>query len=131
MPRRRKDYQVAPSPEPLIGNPGALVVNLIGTDGALERSFDFGLFDSRPMMAAELALAFRHHHADKGPKTRLNTYRRLLLWFGFLAEHHGSITAMRDVDTAVLRSFIAWLDAKPWTKGTRHEAWSCINPNYG
>jgi integrase len=126
MPRRRKDYRVAPSPEPLIGNPGALVVDMIGTDGALERSFDFGLFDSRPMMAAELALAFRHHCADKGPKTRLNTYHRLSLWFRFLAEHHGSVTAMRDVDTAVLRSFIAWLDAKPWMKGTRHGVWSCI-----
>lgn len=73
MPRRRKDYRVAPSPELLIGNPSSLVVNMIGTDGALERSFDFGLFDGRPMMVAELALAFRHHHADKGPATQRNT----------------------------------------------------------
>lgn len=125
MARRRKDYRVAPSPTPLIGNPDALVVNFLGADGALARSFDFTVFGRLPM-AAELALAFRHHLGDKATSTRFGTYRRLHLWFTFIAEHDDAITSMRDVDTALLRAFIVSLDDKPWTKASRHSAWSCI-----
>lgn len=125
MARRRKDYRVAPSPTPLIGGPDMLVVNFVRADGTFERSFDFTVFGRLPM-AAELALAFRHHLGDKATSTRFGTYRRLFLWFAFIAEHDDAITSMRDVDTAVMRTFIASLDAKPWTKGSRHSAWSCI-----
>jgi hypothetical protein len=125
MARRRKDYRVTSSPEPLIGNPGALVVNIVGADGRLERSFDFAVFGLLPMVA-ELALAFRHHVGVKGVAVRLNTYRQLRLWFAFIVEYDDSLTSMRDVDTAVLRAFIASLDAKPWKKGTRYGVWSCI-----
>lgn len=125
MARRRKDYRVAPSPAPLIGRPDTLVVNFVRADGTLERSFDFAVFGRLPM-AAELALAFRHHLGDKAASTRFGTYRRLPLWFAFIGEHDDTITSMRDVDTGVLRAFIASLDAKPWTKGSRHDVWSCI-----
>lgn len=125
MARRRKNYRVAPSPTPLICEPGTLVVNFVQADGSLERSFDFTMFGKVPM-AAELALAFRHHLGDKAASTRISTYRRLPLWFSFLEEHDDAITSMRDVDTAVLRAFIASLDTKPWVKGSRHGAWSPI-----
>jgi hypothetical protein len=123
--RRRKNYRVAPSPIPLISEPGTLVVNFVQADGTLKRSFDFTMFGKVPM-AAELALAFRHHLGDKAASTRISTYRRLPLWFSFIKEHDDAITSMRDVDTAVLRAFIASLDTKPWVKATRHGAWSCI-----
>jgi hypothetical protein len=48
MPRPQKDYQVAPSPELLIGNPGALLVNVVDADGQLECAFDFAVFAARP-----------------------------------------------------------------------------------
>jgi hypothetical protein len=74
--RRRKNYRVAPSPIPLISEPGTLVVNFVQADGTLKRSFDFTMFGKVPM-AAELALAFRHHLGDKAASTRISTYRRL------------------------------------------------------
>jgi len=43
----------------LIGKPGTLVVNMLDGDGKLERSFDFSAYAARPVMAAEIALAFR------------------------------------------------------------------------
>jgi len=126
MPRRRKDYRVAPSPEPLIGNPGALLVNVVDGHGKLECSFDFSIFADRPTMATEWALAFRHHYAVRQPSNRASAYRNVKLWFAFLAEHDAGIAATRDVDTGVLNAFIVWLGARPWSKGTRYTVWSII-----
>lgn len=126
MVRRQKDYRVAPSPEPLIGNPGALLVNVVDGDGQLECSFDFSIFAVRPEMAAEWALAFRHHYAVRQPANRASAYRNVKLWFAFVAEHDIEIAATRDVDTGVLNAFIAWLGARPWSKGTRYTVWSII-----
>ena len=77
-------------------------------------------------MAAEIALAFRQHHADKCPETRKGAFQALRTWFGFLEEHGTPIETMRDVDSGVLRAYIAWLDRKEWTKGSQHGAWSVI-----
>jgi len=44
MGRLRKDYRLVPTPEPLIGKPGTLVVNMLDGDGKLERSFDFSAY---------------------------------------------------------------------------------------
>lgn len=126
MARGRKDYRVAPSPAPLVGNPGALVVNVIDADGRLECSFDFTVFTDRSVMAAEWALAFRHHYAVKQPANRANAYRHLKLWFAFLTDHEPSITATREIETGVLHAFIVWLGAKPWSKGTRNSVWSNV-----
>ncbi len=124
MGRLRKDYRLVPTPEPLIGKPGTLVVNMLDGDGKLERSFDFSAYAARPVMAAEIALAFRQHHADKCPDTRKGAFQALRTWFGFLEEHGTPIETMRDVDSGVLRAYIAWLDRKEWGKGTQHGAWS-------
>jgi len=126
MARRQKEYRVAPSPEPLVGNPGALVVNIVGADGSLVWSFDFSAFAACPVLAAEWALAFRHHYADKSQVTRYNAFRRLDLWFEFLAEHFDTTVTSRDIDTATLRAFIVSLEAKRWSKGTRYSNWSII-----
>ena len=126
MPPRRKDYRVEPSPEPLVGNPGALVVNIVDAEGKLERSFDFSVFTERPAMAAELALAFRHHYAVKQPANRINAYSAIKLWLAFVAEHDPSIMAVRDVETNTLHAYIVWLGTKPWSKGTRYSRWSMV-----
>jgi integrase len=126
MTRRQKDYRVAPSPEPLVGNPGALLVNVVDADGKLERSFDFTVFAERPTMAAELALAFRHHYAVRQPANRTNAYRAVKLWFVFVEAHDVSIAAMRDVDTDTLNAFIVWLGTKAWSKSTRYSQWSLV-----
>ena len=65
MRRRRKDYRVAKPPERLLGQPGDLIVNFLDASGALTQSFDFSVHASRPIMAAELAFAFRNHLAVK------------------------------------------------------------------
>lgn len=123
MAHVRKEYRVAPSPEPLIGNPGALVVNVVDAAGRLECTFDFSTFNHCPALAAEWALAFRHHYAAQ-TSNRTSAYRNLKHWFVFLAAHHRAIKTMREVDTGVLRAFIDWLDAKAWSKGTKYTVWS-------
>lgn len=126
MARVRKDYRVAPSPEPLIGNPGTLVVNVVDAAGRLETSFDFAVFAQHPVMAAEWALAFRHHYAAAQPSHRASAYGRLKYWFAFLAGYHRPVTSSRDIDTGVLNAFIAWLDDRAWSKGTKYAVWSSI-----
>lgn len=126
MARLRKDYRVAPSPEPLVGNPGALVVNVVDAEGRLETSFDFAVFTQHPVMAAEWALAFRHHYAAAQPSHRASAYARLKYWFAFLTGYHRRIAGSRDLDTGVLGAFIAWLDDKAWSKGTKYAVWSSI-----
>ncbi|MEI8702832.1 site-specific integrase [Mesorhizobium sp. ISC15] len=126
MVRRRKDYRLAPSPLPLAGVPGSLIVNFLDPDGKLERSFDFSVYSNRPGVAAEIALAFRQHHAGHSAATRESAFHLLRRWFGFLDEQMPSLVSMCEVTSDVLRSFIAWLDAKSWTKGTRHGIWSVL-----
>lgn len=124
--RRRKDYRLEPVLERLIGKPDTLVVNMLDGDGNIERSFDFSPYAARPVMAAEIALAFRQHHADKSPETRAGAFLRLRVWFSFLDAYSVPIAAMRDVDGDVLGAYIFWLDRKPWSKGTRYTTWSAL-----
>ena len=126
MKRQRKNYRLNPSPIPLTGLPGSLVVNFLDPDGQPESSFDFSTFGNTSEVTAEIALAFRSHHAGNSPATRKGAFYVLRRWFVFLSEQNPAITSMRDVDTVSLRSYIAWLDRKPWTKSTRHSAWSVL-----
>jgi hypothetical protein len=124
--RQRKNYRLGPAPERLIGRPGALVVNMLNSDGSLEQSFDFSPYAARPVMAAEIALAFRRHYADKGTGTRTSAFHKLRAWFSFLDAHSVPIAAMGEVGGDALRAYIAWLDRKPWGKGTRYTTWSAL-----
>ncbi|WP_245482390.1 site-specific integrase [Mesorhizobium sp. M4A.F.Ca.ET.050.02.1.1] len=126
MARRRKDYRLDPSPISLAGEPTSLVVNFLDPNGRLEESFDFSIYGTAPSVAAAIALAFRNHHAGHSPATREGAFKTLRRWFAFLNDHTPAITSMREVDTATLRAFIAWLDAKPWTKSSRHGSWSAM-----
>ncbi|TIU96135.1 MAG: site-specific integrase, partial [Mesorhizobium sp.] len=103
-----------------------MVVNFLDPNGRLEKSFDFSIYGTEPRVAAEIALAFRNHHAGHSPATREGAFNTLRRWFSFINEHLPAITSMREVDTATLRAFIAWLDAKPWTKSSRHGSWSVL-----
>ncbi|ANN60744.1 hypothetical protein [Mesorhizobium loti] len=126
MKRQRKDYRLNPSPIPLTGVPGSLVVNFLDPEGRPESKFDFSTFGTTPRVGAEIALAFRHHHAGHSPATRESAFHALRRWFVFLSDKNPTVTSMRDVDTAVLRAYIAWLDTKPWTKTSRHGTWSVL-----
>jgi len=126
MRRPRKDYRVANTPERLFGQPGNLIVNFLDTSGAPTQSFDFSLHAQRPIMAAELAFAFRNHLADKSEAARRGTFNSgVRQWFRFLDAHaHSIATSMSEVDTSTLNDFIAWLNRRPVSKGTRHVIWS-------
>ena len=126
MAKRRKDYRVAARPEPLIGTPGPLVVNFLDEGGELAQTFDFSVHVARPQMAAEIALAFRHHHAGNMPATRKGAFHSAGTWFRFLDAHDGNVVAMRQVDEAVLRAFIVWLGRRLPSKGNRYVAWSGV-----
>ena len=127
MRRQRKDYRVTKSPERLLGQPGDLIVKFLDASGALTQSFDFSVHASRPTMAAELAFAFRNHLADKSEATRSGTFKCLRRWFRFLDAHARSgdaVASMAAVDISLINAFIAWLNRRLISKGTRHRAWS-------
>jgi hypothetical protein len=128
--RRRKDYRVTKPPECLLGQPGNLIVNFLGASEVLSQSFDFSGHAQRPIMAAELAFAFRNHLADKSEATRSGTFAYgVRQWFRFLDAHARSgcaVTSMAEVDTNTLNAFIAWLNRRPIAKGSRHMAWSSL-----
>jgi hypothetical protein len=128
MRRPRKDYRVAKPLERLLGEPGNLIVNFLDANGALAQSFDFSVYAYRPVMAAELAFAFRNHLTDKSKATRSGTFNRgVRNWFRFLDVHARSGAApvsMANVDINILNAFIAWLNRQPIGKGSRHAAWS-------
>jgi len=126
MRKRLKDYRVAARPEPLIGAPGSLAMNFLDEAGELAQTFDFSVHAARPQMAAEIALAFRHHYAGNTPATRDGAFRSAGIWFRFLDAHDGNLVSMRQVDEAVLRAFIAWLDRRLPSKGNRYAAWSGV-----
>jgi hypothetical protein len=77
-------------------------------------------------MAAEIALAFRHHHTGNAPATCEGAFRSAGIWFRFLDAHDGNVVSMRQVDEAILRAFIAWLDRRLPSKGNRYAAWSGV-----
>ena len=128
--KRRKDYRLATPPVRLLGEPNSLVVNFLDASGALAQTFDFSVHACRPIMAAELALAFRHHHVDKSEATRTGTFTHgVRAWFRFLGEQdqpNDAPASMTEIDTGTLNAFIAWLNRRPISKGSRHTAWSCV-----
>ena len=127
MRRRLKDYRVTKPPERPLGQPGNVIINFLDATGALEQSFDFSVHASRPIMAAELAFAFRNHLADKSAATRRVTFvHGVRNWFRFDAHARSGPTAasMADVDTSMLNAFIVWLNRRPIGKGTRQTIWS-------
>jgi hypothetical protein len=128
MRPRYKDYRIAETPERLLGQPGNLIVNFLETSGARAQSFDFSIHAQRPMMAAELAFAFRNQLADKSAPTRRITFvYGVRNWFRFLDAHARSgfvAASMADVDNGILNAFIVWLNRRPISKGSRHTVWS-------
>jgi hypothetical protein len=80
-------------------------------------------------MAMELALAFRNHLADKNTSVGATTMNGLRKWLRFLAQRESwapRIDSLREVDRALLREFIAWLDRLPYRIGTRYTCWSTL-----
>ncbi|MBE3603725.1 site-specific integrase [bacterium] len=105
-----------------------LVVEFCDERGAPVRRFDFGVLGAPPLMACELALAFRGHLADKSPSVWDATFGPgIRYWLRFLSEREGwaaRIESLREVDRALLCEFIAWLERLPHRVGTSYSRWS-------
>ncbi len=127
MKRGRKNYRLETPSARLLGKPGNLTVNFLDGGGTLEQAFDFTEHARRPVMAEELAFAFRHYLADKQSNTRQTVRQGVRAWFRFLDEHdpsRASLTRMAEADTRAVKAFIAWLDRRPIGKGSRYGQWS-------
>lgn len=127
--RRRKDYRL-PSPWPSSSPDSELIVELRDPRGDLVRRFDFSALGAPPLMASQLALAFRGHLADKSPAVWTATFSSgIRQWLRFLSERESwaaRIESLREVDRALLCEFIAWLDRPPHQVGTRYSRWSAF-----
>jgi hypothetical protein len=111
--RSRKDYRIAPARLPSSTPDSELTVELFNERGELSQHFDFGALGAPSAMAMELALAFRNHLADKSTSVGATTMNGLRKWLRFLAQRESwapRIDSLRQVDRALLREFIAWLD---------------------
>lgn len=131
MPKRRKDYRLPPRPASLseVGRPEDFVVRFTSPAGVPGRSLDLSAYAHRPRLAAEFAFASRHHLADKAGETRKTFRHNIPSWFRFLDEHdpaREAVRSARDIDTALLRAYVAWLDRRPLAVGTRDRLWSTV-----
>jgi hypothetical protein len=126
MSRRRKDYRVDSQPEHFTGAPIDTLMVRFPNEEIVE-TFDFQIYAARAEMAAVIALAFRMHGADKSPETRRTLFvSAVRQWFVFLDAHDPErrFTAGIDIDAALVRAYVAWLDARPARIATRYSLWS-------
>lgn len=126
MTRPRKDYRLDSQPATFTGAPlKTLVVRFQGACDDVE-TFDLRCFAARREMAAVIALAFRQHGGDKASTTRVGMLSPIRRWFEFLDAHDPKrrLVRGRDIDAALVRAFIAWLDTQPWRIGSRYTTWS-------
>jgi hypothetical protein len=126
--RKRKDYKLPPQPARLSGvvRPDDLVLNFLGRTGSLEQSIDLSGLKERPHLVADLAVALRHHFADKSRRTRRHLRRHLRHFLAFLDQHdpdRARILSACDVDSGTLRAYVAWLGTRPIAKGSRAAIW--------
>ena len=129
--RKRKDYRLLPRPAHIseVGRPEDLVVRFLTPAGTPARPFDLSAYAHRPCLAAELAFAFRHQLADKSDGTRQTFQYNLSWWFRFLDEHDPArevVRSARDIGTATLRAYFAWLGRQPLALGSRDRVWSTV-----
>ncbi len=124
--RRRKDYRLDSQPEYFTGTlVNTLIVRFADGDGV--ETFDFRPHAVRAEMAAVIALAFRMHGADKSRETRRTLFAGAVRqWFVFLDAHDAErrLKAGSDIDAALVRAFLVWLDARPARIATRYSIWS-------
>ena len=94
-------------------------------------SFDFGVHVARPQMAAEIALAFRHHHAGNTPGTREGCIRkhRRLVPLPRRARPGRCVHARGRRGGAA--ALITWLYWELSSKGSRYVVWSGVKQLFG
>jgi len=129
--RRRKDYRLPSQPAYLsdAAGPESLVIRFLTPAGTPAQSLDLSAYAYRPRLAAEFAFAFRHRLADKSDATRQTVQYNLPWWFRFLDEYDPARETVRsacDINTELLRAYIAWLGQQPLALGTRDRLWATV-----
>ncbi len=129
--RAPKDYRLAPQIADLSATArhDDLIVRFLDAAGLPAYTLDLSAYAGRARMAAEFALAFRYHLADKSKPTRQGMQYGLGPWFRFLDEvdpQRDAILAASDISSATLRSYIAWLNQKAIVKSSRDNTWSSV-----
>jgi len=132
MARVRKDYSLSTPPAALQPRPGGLVVEFPDPHGRPPQRLDFSTFAiDRPVMARELAMAFRYHYADKSPQTRRGALQGgILWWFRFLAvsgETTAGTNTSADITSPLLHAYIGWLHTQPIAGSTCAAYWSPLH----
>lgn len=129
--RKRKDYRLPQQPTALsaVDNSSNFIVRFFDAEGRPAYTLDLSAYAARSRMAADFALAFRYHLADKSKPTRQGMLYGLSWWFRFLDELdplQDAILAASDISSSILRSYIAWLDKRPVVKSSRARTWSSV-----
>lgn len=132
MARVRKNYSLPALPAALPPRSGGLIVEFPDPHGRPPQRLDFSTFAiDRPIMARELAMAFRYHYADKRPETRRGVFQGgIISWFRFLAvsrETMAGTQSCADVTSALLHGYIGWLHAQPLAGSTCAAYWSPLH----
>jgi site-specific recombinase XerD len=95
------------------------VVELRDHWGQVQRRYDLETLSLPKDMALMLAEAFRQHHAASTPETCRGCWTALQSFARFVAED-GAVGSLRDLDTAAVGRYIAWLDRQVGRTGEPH-----------
>jgi site-specific recombinase XerD len=85
------------------------VVELRDSWGQVQGHYDLETLALPKDMARMLAEAFRQHHAASTPEMCRGCWKALQSFARFVAED-GAVRSLRDLDTAAVGRYIAWLD---------------------
>lgn len=106
--RLDRRLQVAAPPGQATTAAGA-VVELRDRWGQVKQRYDLETLALPKDMARMFAEAFRQHHAASSPETSRGCWKTLQSFARFVAED-GGVRSLRDLDTAAVGRYIAWLD---------------------
>lgn len=100
--------------------------------GEVDRRYELDTLKLPADVAALLGRAFRAHHAALTPDSRRHRWQAMQVFARFVTED-ARIRSLRDLDTAMLGRYQAWLDRQvtlsgaPWSRGTRANQLSCLH----
>jgi hypothetical protein len=100
--------------------------------GEVNKRYELGTLNLPQDVAALLGRAFRAHHAGLQPDSRRHRWQALQVFARFAKEDRG-LLSLRDLDTATVGRYKAWLDrqitrrGEPLKRSTRANQLSCLH----